>query len=253
MLYNCLAGTVTHIARTRPFRDCQRFMSILIDGYNLLFVAGIPARGFGTGPLARSRLGLLRFLVESLDPPELAQTTVVFDARGAPPGLPRTLTYHGITVRFASRTESADELIEELIEADTAPRQLTVVSSDHQVQRAARRRRAQAVDSDTWHDEVLRRRNQRQTARPQQPAKPAAPLLPDEVTRWLEQFGGEDLVEQVLREERTREPPSQPSELAEESKKVRGKRRRRQEPACDKDRLPLENPFPPGYAEDLEE
>ena len=186
-------------------------------------------------------------------PQSSSMPAVVFDARGAPPGLPRTLTYHAITVRFASRTRSADELIEELIEADTAPRQLTVVSSDHQVQRAARRRRARAVDSDVWHDEVLRRRNHRQTARPQQPTKPAAPLLPDEVARWLEQFGGEEVVEQVLREERKREPPSHPGKLAAEGKKVPGRRRPRQEPAHDKGRLPLENPFPPGYAEDLEE
>jgi predicted RNA-binding protein with PIN domain len=228
-------------------------MSLLIDGYNLLYVAGIAARGFGMGPLARSRLGLLRFLVESLDPLELARTTVVFDARGAPPGLPQTLAYHGITVRFASRKQSADELIEDLIEADAAPRQLTVVSSDHQVQRAARRRRARAVDSDVWHDEVLRRRNQRQTARPQQLTKPAAPLLPDDVARWLEQFGGEEVVEQMLREEPTKEPPPRPGKPAANDKKSLGRKRRRQERANDKGDVPFENPFPPGYAEDLEE
>ncbi len=227
-------------------------MSLLIDGYNLLYVAGIAARGFGMGALARSRLGVLRFLVESLDPLELARTTVVFDARGAPPGLPRTLGYHGITVRFASRNQSADELIEELIRADTAPRQLTVVSSDHQVQRAARRRHARAVDSDVWHDEVLRR-NRCQITPHQPPTKPATPLMPEEVARWLEQFGGEDVVEQVLREEQTRQPPPQPGKAVVKGKGVAGRRRRRTEPANDKGHVPLANPFPPGYAEDLEE
>lgn len=227
-------------------------MSLLIDGYNMVYVAGIAGRGFAKSPLARSRLGLLQFLAESLDPRELAQTTVVFDAGGAPPGLPRTLTYHGITVLFASRKQSADELIGELVEADAAPRQLTVVSSDHQVQRAARRRRARAVDSDVWHEEILRRRNQRETVPPQRSSRPEVPLLPDEVSRWLEQFGGEKAIEQMLREEKTARAPYPTAEDAAERKQVTGRRRPRVEPADEKNEVSLENPFPPGYAEDLE-
>ena len=87
-------------------------------------------------------LGLLHFLVESLAPGQLAQTVVVFDAHDPPPGLPRVVQYYGLTVRFAVKYESANALIEELIQADFTPKKLTVVSSDHRIQRAAQRRKA---------------------------------------------------------------------------------------------------------------
>ncbi len=59
-------------------------MSLLIDGYNLMHAAGILGRGSGPGSLQRSRLALLNFLAESLDPREVPRTTVVFDAHDAP-------------------------------------------------------------------------------------------------------------------------------------------------------------------------
>ena len=228
---------------------------LLIDGYNLLYCAGIAGRGFAAGTLARSRLGVLRFLVETLDPSELAQTTLVFDARDAPPGLPREFEYHGVTVRFAPRRSSADELIADLIEACAVPRHLTVVSSDHQVQRAARRRRARAVDSDVWHDEVLERQKQRRTAAPSPPPKPVVPLLPNEVTQWLEQFGGEEAVEQVLREESAAQRPAPaPSDQASAKREKRSRAKRRpQEPIDDKGPLPSGDCFPPGYADGIED
>ena len=63
-------------------------MSLLIDGYNLLHASGILGGGLGPGGLERSRLALLNFVAEAVDAKELAHTTVVFDAAGAPPGLP---------------------------------------------------------------------------------------------------------------------------------------------------------------------
>ena len=111
--------------------------------------------------------------------------------------------FHGLSVRFAVKYESADALIEELIQADFTPKQLTVVSSDHRIQRAAQRRKARAVDSEVWYAEVMRRRSQAE--RPRQPAtRPATPLVAGEVARWLEQFGGEAIVEQVIQEERSK-------------------------------------------------
>jgi hypothetical protein len=169
-----------------------------------------------------------------LDAAELAATTVVFDARGAPPGLPRVLDHHGLAVRFAVRYESADTLIEELIQADSTPRRLTVVSSDHRIQRAARRRKAKAVDSDVWYAELVRCRAGREAQLPADPdsrgggpenrsapresrsgvrensgtpARPSPPLVADEVARWLEAFGGEAIVEKLIEEEGAR-PPS---------------------------------------------
>lgn len=163
-------------------------MALIIDGYNLLHATGLGGGGAGRGGLERSRLALLNFLAESINAVELAGTTVVFDARDAPPGLPRTLAHRGITVRFAAGYESADELIEELIRADTSPRRLTVVSGDHRLHRAARRRRAKAVDSDIWYAEMEKRRA---TITPA--AVPAKPIdaLPSELAFWLKLFDDE--------------------------------------------------------------
>lgn len=161
-------------------------MHLLIDGYNLMHAAGLIGRGIGPGGLERSRLALLNFVAESLDEHERQSATVVFDARDTPHGLPHTLVHRGITVRFAAGYADADELIEELIRADSAPRRLIVVSGDHRLQRAARRRRATALDSDQWYTDTLRRRRQRPSAPP--PVKPALPADAGEVEFWLSQF-----------------------------------------------------------------
>lgn len=165
-------------------------MPLLIDGYNLLNVTGIIGRGVGPGSLERARRALLNFLAESLDAGEAQRTTVVFDAGDdAPRQLPRRVNHRGIAVHFAARYEDADSMIEELIAADSAPRSLTVVSSDHRIQRAARRRRAKAVDSDRWYQETLRRRA---APTPARETKPATPLSPGEVQHWIDTFSGSE-------------------------------------------------------------
>jgi predicted RNA-binding protein with PIN domain len=196
-------------------------MSLLIDGYNLLHASGIIGRGVGPGGLERSRNALLNFLAESLDPSELARATVVFDAREAPRGLPRVVTHRGITVRYAEPASDADELIEQLIAADSAPRRLTVVSSDHRLHRAGRRRRARVVDSDEWYADTLRKRIDR--VRGKSPGLKPTELPSDgEVRFWLRQFG-----------------------MEEESGSAR--------PADDAASEASESPFPPGYGEDVED
>jgi len=215
-------------------------MSVIIDGYNLLSAVGITGRGLGPGGLERSRLALLNFLAASLRPDQLARTTVVFDAREAPPGLPRVVAHRGITVRFAAGFEDADSLIEELIRADSAPRRLTVVSSDHRLQRAARRRKARAVDSDLWYAEIVR---QRRRSMPTPSARPAVPLLEEDVSYWVRQFGGQSLLADLFDE-------GSSGELS--GGQTAGHERPREDDGPQEDDSPeIDNPFPPGYAEDL--
>jgi predicted RNA-binding protein with PIN domain len=166
-------------------------MSLIIDGYNLMHAAGLLGRGRGPGVLEKARLALLNVLAESLHPADVPRTTVVFDARHAPPGAASSLVHHGLTVRFAPQHEEADELIEELIRTDSAPRRLTVVSSDHRLQTAARRRRATAIDSEQWFEALLRARRQRRQAPAKTPAKTESMLAESEVDYWLREFGQE--------------------------------------------------------------
>ncbi len=132
-------------------------VSLLIDGYNLLFAAGFSDPSPSAPRLAHARLALLEFVARSVAPSERPRTTVVFDAAQAPRNLPRELVHREMAVRFAVGYASADDLLEELIRKDSAPRRLVVVSSDHRVQRAARRRRATAIDAGEWYMRALAR------------------------------------------------------------------------------------------------
>ena len=181
-------------------------MALIIDGYNLMYAAGILGRGIGPGGLERSRLALLNFVAEAIDAEELPTTTIVFDARHAPPGLPSMLVHRGMTVCFAARHENADELIEELIRADSAPRRLTVVSSDHRLQRAAHHRRARAIDSDRWYSDMLRHRAARGAAPSPATVKPTQPAA-GEVEFWLRQFADEPEIDDAISESGDIFPP----------------------------------------------
>jgi predicted RNA-binding protein with PIN domain len=221
-------------------------MALLIDGYNLLHASGIMARGVGPATLERSRAALLNFLVESLAAGDIRRTIVVFDAGASANGRVRSAEHRGIQVRFSAGKSDADDLIEELIRADSAPRRLTVVSSDHRIQRAAHRRRAQAIDSDKWFaavwrsrvsgdpepgdDQTPERRAGAPGARRSEPEqKSVGGLSEHEVTFWLRRFG-----------------------LDEQSADVRTPDERPPRPDQDKP-TSQSHPFPPGYAEDVAE
>jgi predicted RNA-binding protein with PIN domain len=202
-------------------------MALLIDGYNLLHVTGIFGKGTGPGTFQRSREALLRFLAASLAPDERKNATVVFDAAEAPPGLPRTVAFDEMTVRYATGYPDADTLIEELIQSDNAPRSLLVVSSDHRIQRAARRRRAGFVDSDVWYADLWQRRARSLDSQQKPvPEKPMGDLSAAEIDHWVNEFSSDD--DETL----TGRPSPGKGKAA---------------PSDD----PIENSFPPGYGEDL--
>ena len=197
-------------------------MQLLIDGYNLLHATDI--FGEGPGSFQQSREALLAFLGASLSDSERSETTIVFDAADAPPGLPATYSVEEMTVLYARDYPDADTMIEELIEDHPAPRGLTVVSSDHQVQRAARRRGAKRVDSERWYADIWQRRIElRRVQQKKTPEKPIGQLSAAEIAYWVEQFDDDNL-------------PQLPAP---------------NKAAHDEPTHEFENPFPPGYAEDL--
>jgi uncharacterized protein len=166
-------------------------MPLIIDGYNLLNATGIAGQGRGPRRLEQARQALLNTLVESLPADEVPKTTVVFDASESPWGVQRQLSHRGISVYFAAKEDDADSVIERLIAAHSAPKRLIVVSSDHRLQRAARRRKATAIDSDIWFNQLLRDRADRTASKSaaNEPPKPEGPYSPGEVERWLREFG----------------------------------------------------------------
>jgi len=169
-------------------------MSLIIDGYNLLYAAGIGGQWETEDSFQQDRLALLESLRAVIDPRELSKTTVVFDSQVALPHLPNVYHHREIEVRFSYGYPDADALIERMIQEHTAPKRLMVVSSDHKVQRAARRRKASTMDSDAWYRWMIRRRNERQAAATTEP-RPMPAVSEGELNQWLKFFGEIDLDE----------------------------------------------------------
>src|SRR5690606_3322167 len=101
-----------------PEYDARMGVSFLIiDGYNLLHAVGLGRARYGPGQLEKQRQRLLAFLAEHVSAIQRLRTTVVFDARDAPPGLARHAVHAEMEIVFARPGEEADPLIEELIAA----------------------------------------------------------------------------------------------------------------------------------------
>lgn len=158
----------------------------LIDGYNLLHALGMVQRSMAPGGLETARVRLLNFLAQTLGD-RSSNATVVFDARQAPHGVPRVQQFQQLLVRFAPKNQSADDLIETLIEQALDPARLVVISNDSRLQNAARRGGARAWSHEQLLDFLDR-----------QPTPPADSILaeekqdkvtPAEVEAWLKEFG----------------------------------------------------------------
>ena len=128
---------------------------LLIDGYNVVAPSVPPARRGDTNWLHHERMRLIDRLVTQLDEHLRERTMVVFDAANPPPDRPSRFTVSGIEVQFAVGYAEADDLIEELIAAHSAPKRLAVVSSDGRIQTAANRRGCATFASDVWLDDLL--------------------------------------------------------------------------------------------------
>jgi uncharacterized protein len=126
----------------------QRFR--IIDGYNLMHSVGYARERYGQGGLERSRNRLLRFLINRLDLEERRRTTIVFDARTIPFEGVREQKLEEMTILFNKAGSDADTLIEELILEHSAPKQLEIVSGDRRLQKAIKRRKGIAVESEDF-------------------------------------------------------------------------------------------------------
>jgi predicted RNA-binding protein with PIN domain len=123
----------------------------LIDGYNVIFGCGLYGKHATAESLAQARHRLLLEIGQRYGK-RTNQVTVVFDAqRAALTGQTERQTELGVDVYYSVGYSNADLLIDELIGAHPDPQRLTVVSSDHWVQNAARRRRAKFVDAEAWY------------------------------------------------------------------------------------------------------
>ncbi len=74
---------------------------------------------------------------------------IVFDGIG-PPDKRELGGIHGVEVYFSGEHHEADDVIEEKILENTAPKSLVVVSSDNRLRRAAAKRKATAIGAEAF-------------------------------------------------------------------------------------------------------
>jgi uncharacterized protein len=164
-------------------------MRWLIDGYNVMHAAGMLGPRLSREGFRRARRRFLDELVGILPADLVAEVTVVFDAKVPPGDFPVASTYRGLRVLFALGDEDADSRIELILDRDSHPQDITVVSSDRRIRQAASRRRARPLTADDFWDRKDR------LARPERPTAVAPaepdrnqPPGPDEAAFWVETF-----------------------------------------------------------------
>ncbi len=159
-------------------------MPTLIDGYNLLYAMGRLTARDGKKALEGARRWLLLQVTSGHTGGE--DVTVVFDGSAAPPGAPAVEEHDRIHFKFA-HGQTADDLIEDIIHDESSPRSLTVVSDDHRIKHAARRRGCQVMGCLDYYERLQQPAEAPPTPVAEVPAKPER-STPEETQRWLEAF-----------------------------------------------------------------
>jgi predicted RNA-binding protein with PIN domain len=257
-------------------------MLILIDGYNVIAPVAPPGKNPASDWLHRERMTLIDRLANQLDPQLASQTCVVFDATtrsrstlGIDANSDSTFRLRQIEIRFAVNHAEADDLIEELIALHSSPKRLTVVSSDHRLQAAAKRCGATVFDSQPWLDALLDGRLRLAIAWPPQRRDDIGPddehglagdaeksnaLDDTTVQQWMRAFGiSDDTHQPSASPPKQREKPieSQTADSTAPKAKPRAQKPRAQSrpdprpPTDPKRNIGSNNPFPEGYGEDL--
>ena len=172
---------------------------LLIDGYNLMHAVGMFRQRYGPGEFEKWRNRFLHYLSGSLTPRERERTTVVFDAPSTDCRQVQQMESHSLLIMFAEGDLEADDVLEELIAAHSAPRQILLVSSDHRLQKAVRRRRGKPIDSEDFAAQLERRRHDRKRRKPDGPprCKFTGVESEAELQAWMKIFGDIPEAEQL--------------------------------------------------------
>jgi predicted RNA-binding protein with PIN domain len=111
---------------------------------------------------------------------------IIFDGTG-----PRDKTpfdnIANLEVFFAGFGTDADTVIEDKIRANSAPRRLLIVSSDRRLRDAARTRKASAIKSEVFWDNIHKQLRRKKPVK--EPEAKRSGLTESETKQWLEFFG----------------------------------------------------------------
>ena len=173
-------------------------MPLLVDTWNVLHATGdLPEDAAWLDLLSLGRLlTASRYRQEA--------TELVCDGAPSPTTAAATRALPDLTITCTGPTVEADAVIEARIEAHPSPRSLIVVSSDRRIRRAARRRRARSITSQTFIHQLLA-----DASRPAGPSRPMpeVPLGGQDIAAWVRAF---DLDQELLGITGSEAPASSP-------------------------------------------
>jgi len=153
----------------------------LIDGYNLLHVVLKAEESSGAANDLELCRVLSRYLVQIGTP-----GVIIFDGAG-PPDKSGFDDLQNLEILFAGLGADADSAIEDKISASTAPKRLTVVSSDRRLRKAARARKCTSLKSEAFWENVRRQLSRKRPV--SEPAGKRLGLSESETDKWLDAFG----------------------------------------------------------------
>jgi uncharacterized protein len=156
-------------------------MPYLVDGNNLIHAFASECEDVG-------RLSLCQRLAHLVQAGH--RVTVVFDGPRPPAGLAAQIDDLGIDV-FYCPDRPADDLIITHLRADSAPRRLTVISTDREIRKAARARRCIDMTSEMfvgWLMDFVANLGPDTPTRRDPPEKRDG-LTPNQTQEWLNEFG----------------------------------------------------------------
>ena len=159
-------------------------MTFLIDGYNLMHAIGFLRQGLPAGGLERARTRFLNWLADETKGRSVS-LRVVFDARESSRFSPEH-DYRGITVAFAVG-QTADDMIESILDVEARTVRFTVVSNDTRLQAAGRRRHADVNTCEEFVDWLIAVDNNA-TSPPPVADKPEPSATSEEMAAWLSAF-----------------------------------------------------------------
>ena len=154
---------------------------IIIDGYNLLWSTQERSENFESISDVQLCYIIGRYLKQTGQKGE-----IIFDGVG-PPDKDGFDNISNLEVFFVGTATDADTVIEDKIRANTAPKRLTVVSSDRRLRDAAKARKAIALKSEVFWGDIQKQLSRKKTA--SEPAAKRLGLSESETEQWLKFFG----------------------------------------------------------------
>lgn len=160
-------------------------MILIVDAFNLIYKFPDLEEEMYAGRLDKARIGLLQYLIDYKNAwKKPVEIHVFIDGKKKHGDETRRETNSKMEIYY-SQDLSADHLIKEFIKRNPNPGNLTLISSDKDIQFYAKRFKTTILTSEEFSKHLIDILNSADK-KPSQTEKPAAD--PDEVSYWMKMF-----------------------------------------------------------------